>query len=127
MEAESPSPCQRNWMLHAIKHPHNASLWNSTKMIPPFLPFDGPNLYNDYIFMDPEYNEQLCFLNQVDSNTDLLDNMILQQDVMQLTKKPRSKGTKVQMSLQTSWQTSWMLWYPLNSPLTGQQFSYITT
>ena len=47
-------------------------------MIPPFLPFYKLNLCNDYIFMDPEYNDQLCFLNQVDSNNDLLDNMVVQ-------------------------------------------------
>ena len=73
-------------MLHAIKHCRNTSLWNSTRMIPPFLPFDELNLWNDYIFMDQEYNDQLCFLNQVDSNTDLFDNVILQQVVIQPTK-----------------------------------------
>ena len=74
-KAKSPSSCQQNQMLHAIKHHQNTSLRNSTRMIPPFLPFDEPNLYNDYIFMDPEYNER-CFLNQADSNTNLLDNVI---------------------------------------------------
>ena len=64
-------------MLHTIQHRHNTSPWDSTRMIPPFLPFVEPNVCNDYIFMDPEYNDQLCFLDQVDSNTDLLDNVIL--------------------------------------------------
>ena len=45
------------------------------------------NFGNDYIFMDPKYNGQLRFLNQVDQNTDLLDIVILQQVVIQLTKK----------------------------------------
>ena len=58
-------------------------------MIPTFLPFDEPNLFNDYIFMNPEYNDRLCFLDQVDSNTDVLDNMILQQVVMQPIKETK--------------------------------------
>ena len=81
-KTKSSSPRQQNRMLHTIKHYHNNSLWNCTRMIPPFLHFDKPNLYNGYIFMDPEYNDQLCFLNQVDFNTDLLDNMILHQIVI---------------------------------------------
>ena len=44
-------------MFHAIKHGHYTSLWVSTRMIPPFLPFDEPNLCNDYIFIDPGYND----------------------------------------------------------------------
>ena len=56
-------------------------------MMPPFLPLDDQNLCNDYIFMNPEYNDWLCFLNQVDSNVDLLDNVILQLAVIQPTKK----------------------------------------
>ena len=61
-------------------------------MIPPFLPFDKPNLCYDYIFIDPEYNDRLCFLNQVDSNINLFDNVMLQQVVMHSTKKSRSVG-----------------------------------
>ena len=41
--------------------------------------------------MDSEYNDKY-FLNQVDLNTNLLDNMVLQQVVMQPTRKPRSVG-----------------------------------
>ena len=36
--------------------------------------------------MDPEYNDWLCFLNQVDSNTDLLDNVLLKIVIVQPTK-----------------------------------------
>ena len=60
-------------------------------MISLVLPFDEPTLCNDYIFMDSEYNDQ-CFLNQVGSNMDILDNVILQQVVMQPTNKPRIVG-----------------------------------
>ena len=71
---------------------HNTSLQDSTRMLPPILPFDEPNLCNDYIFMYSEYNDQLSFLNQVDLDTDLSDNIILHQVVIQPTKKPRSIG-----------------------------------
>ena len=77
-------------MLHVIKHCYNTSLWNSTRIIPPFPPFDEPNLCNGYIFMDPEYNDRLCFPNNFFLNTNLLDNVILQQVVTQTTKNPRS-------------------------------------
>ena len=30
--------------------------------------------------MDPEYNDQLYFLNQVDSNADLFDGVLLKRD-----------------------------------------------
>ena len=79
-------------MLHAIKHCHNTSLCNSTRILPPFLPFDELNLCNDYIFMNSEDNDRLCFLNKVDLDTNLLDNMILHQVVIQPTTKPRSVG-----------------------------------
>ena len=59
-------------------------------MIRLFLPFNESNLCNDYIHKYSEYNDRLCFLNQVDLNTNLLDNVILHQVVIQLTKKLRS-------------------------------------
>ena len=77
-------------MLHVINHRRNTFLQVSTRMKPPFLPFDEPNLCNDYISMDPEYNDGFCFLNQVDSNIDLLDNVLLTKVVAHPTKKPRN-------------------------------------
>ena len=79
-------------MFHAIKNCQDISIWKSTKIEPPFLAFDKPNSYNDCIFMDQKYNDQLCFLNQVDLNTDLLDNVVLKRVVVQLIEKPRSVG-----------------------------------
>ena len=60
----------------------------------PFLPFDEPNLWNDFIFMGLEYSDHFChcFLNQVDSNTDLLDNGLLTKIIVQPTEKSRSVG-----------------------------------
>ena len=42
--------------------------------------------------MNPEYNDRLCVLNQVDSDTNLLDNVLLKKDVLRPTKKLRSVG-----------------------------------
>ena len=81
-------------MICAINLCQDASLRESTKIKPSFLPFNELNLCNDYIFMDPEYSDHFChcFLIQVDSNTNLLDNVLLMKVVIQLTKKPRSVG-----------------------------------
>ena len=73
-------------------------------MITSFLPFDEPYLCNDYIFIDPEYNNRLCLLNQVDLNTNLLDNVILQQVVMEPTEKPRSVGPNKPRSKKTTYK-----------------------
>ena len=77
-----PSPCRRIRMICAINLCQDATLCESTRMKPSFLPFDAANLCNDCIFMDQKYNGQLCFLNQVDSNTDLLDNVLLTKVVI---------------------------------------------
>ena len=55
-------------------------------MKPLSVPFDESNLCNNYISMDPEYNDHFCFFNQVDSNIDLT------KVVVRPTKKPRSVG-----------------------------------
>ena len=52
--------------------------------------------------MDLEHNDRLCFLNQVDLNTNLLDNVILQQVVIQPTEKPRSVGPRKSKSKTTT-------------------------
>ena len=72
-------------MLHAIIYCQNTSLRGPTKMKLSFLSFNEQNLCNNYIFMDPEDNDRLCFLNQVDLNTNLLDNMLLTKVVVQST------------------------------------------
>ena len=86
------SPCKQNLILHAIKHRQDISLQKSTRIEPPSLPFDEPNSYNECIFIGRKYNDQLYFLNQVDSNTDLLDDVLLKRVVVQPTEKPRSVG-----------------------------------
>ena len=86
-------------MIRAINLCQDATLCGSTKMKPPFLHFDEPNLCNDYILRDPECINRFCIilpchcvLNQVDLDTSLLDNTILTTVVLQPIKKPRSVG-----------------------------------
>ena len=86
-------------MIRAINLCQDATLRGSTKSKPPFLPFDEQNLCNDYILKDTEYIDRFCInfpcncvLNQVDQDTDLLDNVFLTKVVLQPTKKSRSVG-----------------------------------
>ena len=91
-KTKPPSLCRQNRMLNAIKHCQNISLWKSTRIEPPFLPFDKPNSYNDCVFIDQKYNGQLSFINQVDLNTDMFDAVLLKKVVVQSTKKTRNVG-----------------------------------
>ena len=43
------SLCRKNRMIHAIKFCQDATRFESTKMKPPFMHFDEPNLCNDNI------------------------------------------------------------------------------
>ena len=86
-------------MFCAINACQDGTLCESTKMNPPFLPFDEPNLCNDYLMRDSEYIDCSCInfschcvLNQVDLGTNLLDNVILTKVALPSTKKPRSVG-----------------------------------
>ena len=76
-------------MIWAINFCQDTTLRGSTKNKPPFLPFDEPNLCNDYILRDSEHIDHFCInfpchcvLNQVNLNTDLLDNVLLKKDVL---------------------------------------------
>ena len=78
----------------------DATLQEYAEVKPPFLPYGEPDLCNDYILKDPDYIDRFCInfpchcvLNQVDSDTDLLDDVILTKDVLRPTKKPRSVGS----------------------------------
>ena len=61
--------------------------------------FDEPNLCNNYILRDPEYNDRFCInfschcvLNQVNSSTDLLDNVLFTKVFIRITEKLRIVG-----------------------------------
>ena len=70
-------------MLCATNFCQDSTLRGSTKMKPPFLPFDEPNLCNDYIMKNSEYIDRFCInfpyhciFNQVHLDTNLLGNVI---------------------------------------------------
>ena len=85
-------------------------------MKPPFPPFDEPNLCTNYILKDPEYIDRFCIdfpshcvLNQVDSDTNLLDIVLLTKNDLQPTKKPRSVGPhKLKLEKTTSKKKSYL-------------------
>ena len=83
-----PSSCRQKRMIRAINLCQDATCHESTKMKPPFLPYNEPDLCNNYILKDPEYIDRFCnnfpcqcVVNQVDSDTDLLNNVLLTKDV----------------------------------------------
>ena len=109
-----PSPCRQNQILCAINLCQDTTCHKSTKMKPPVLPSDEPDLCNDCILKDPEYIDCFCInfpfycvLNQVDLNTNLLDNVLLTKNVLQPTEKSRSVGPhKLKLEKTTSKQKS---------------------
>ena len=108
-KTNTPSPRRWNQMLCAINFRQDNTLRGSTKMKPPFLPFDKPNLCNDYILRDSEYIDRSCInftchcvLNQVNSDTDLLNNVILTKVALRPTKKTRSVGPHKSKSKKTT-------------------------
>ena len=59
-EIKFPSPCRRNQMLCAIHRCQNANRQEHTKISQPFLPYDEPDLCNDYISKELGYNDRFC-------------------------------------------------------------------
>ena len=91
-----PSPCRQNWMLYSLNHCQDITVRENTILKPSFLPFEELNMGNGDLSTNSKYgncsniNFPLhCALNQVDLNTNLLDEVILTEVVLQPTKKPR--------------------------------------
>ena len=84
-------------MLHSINQCQNTSLKEFTRMEPPFLPFDEPNLCNNCIFIDQNYDDRLYFFKQVDSNTDLLDNVLLIKSLYDQPKTKEFRPTQIEI------------------------------
>ena len=89
---KAPSPCRRNQILSAINLCQDVIFCGSTKLRS-FLPFDKLDIGNNHLSTDLGYDNHSCInfpfhrdLNQVDSSTDLLDEMILTKVVIQPTK-----------------------------------------
>ena len=57
-----PSPRRQNRMICAINLCQDATRHESKKMKPPLLPFDEPDLCNDYILKDPEYIDRFVLI-----------------------------------------------------------------
>ena len=96
---KAPSPCRRNRMFCALNHRQDITLCGSTKLNSSLLPFDELNMENNHLSTNLGYDKcsSINFpfhhaLNQVDSSTDLLDEVILTEVVLRPTKKPRSVG-----------------------------------
>ena len=94
-----PSPRRRNRMLRALNHRQDITVRGSTKLKSSLLPFEELNMGNDHLSTNSEYDNRSSInfpfyhaLNQVDLNTDLLDEVILTEVVLQPTEKPRSVG-----------------------------------
>ena len=95
-ETKFPSPRRHNRMICAINRRLDASCQEPTDVKKGFMPYDEPDLCNDYILKDPEYIDHFCInfpyhcvLEQVPSDTNLLDNMVLWKEVIRPTKKVR--------------------------------------
>ena len=81
-------------MLCAINLCQDNTLCTFTKIKLSFLPFDEPNQCNDYLLRHSEYIDPSCsncpchyVLNQVNLNTNLLDNVILTKIILRPTKR----------------------------------------
>ena len=96
---KAPSPCRRNWMLRALNLRQDVILRGSTNMKPSLLPFDELDIGNNRLWTNSGYDIRSCInfpfhraLNQVDSSTDLLDEVILTEVAIRPIEKPRSVG-----------------------------------
>ena len=85
----APSLCRRNRMLRALNHRQNITVRTSTRLKSSLLPFEELNMDTDDLSTNSEYNNcsSVNFpchhaLRQVDSNTDLLDKVILTKVVL---------------------------------------------
>ena len=94
---KAPSPCRRNWMLCSLNHRQDITVHENTELESFLLLFKELNMGNGDLSTNSEYDNlpNINFplhhaLNQVDSNTNLLDEVILTVVVLRPTKKPRS-------------------------------------
>ena len=86
-------------MLCSLNHCQDITVRRYKKLKSSLLPLDELNMGNDDLSMNSEYDNSSNIkfplhhaLNQVDSNTNLLDKVILTEVVLRPTKKPRSVG-----------------------------------
>ena len=94
-----PSPCRGKQMLCSLNHRQDIMARENIKLNSILLLFEELIMDNGDLSMKSEYdncsniNFSLHYaLNQVDLNTNLLDEVILTNVVLRPTKKPRSVG-----------------------------------
>ena len=96
---KDPSPCRRNQILCSLNHCQDITIRKYTKLKSYFLPLEGLNMGNDDLSTNSKYDDcsNINFLlhhalNQVDSNTNILDKVIVTEVVLRQTKNSRSVG-----------------------------------
>ena len=91
--SKTPTPCRQNRMLHSLNHCKDITVRENTKLKSPLLPFDKLNMGNGDLSTNSIYYNcsNINFplhhaLNQIDSNTNLLDEVILTEVVLRPSK-----------------------------------------
>ena len=97
--SNTPSPCRRNIIIHSINHCQDSTVCEITKLKSAPLPLDKLNMCNSDLSTNSTYYNRSNTnfplhnaLKKVDSNTNLLDKVILTEVVLRTTKKPRIVG-----------------------------------
>ena len=88
-----PYPCRQNMMFHSINYRQDSIVRGNTKLKSPLLPFNKLNMGNGDLSTNSIYYNcsNINFplhhaLNQIDSNTNLLDEVILTEVVLRPSK-----------------------------------------
>ena len=98
-EKKLPSPRRQDRMICAIHHRQVAEHLESIEVSQHIWPYDEPDLYNNYLFKEPDYMDRFCInyprhcvLEHVLTDSDPLNDLGSWKEVVQPTKKPRSVG-----------------------------------
>ena len=74
-------------MIRALHRRHNVNRQEPTNSSHHFLPYDEPDLYNDYISKEPGYEDRFCtyfpihcVLGHNLTDTDSLDNVVTKKE-----------------------------------------------
>ena len=90
---KAPSPRRQNRMLCSLNYNQDITVRGYTKLKSSFLPFKELNMGNNNLSTNSEYTNRSNInfplhhtLNQIDSNTDLVDGVVLTEVVLRPTK-----------------------------------------
>ena len=97
-EIKFPPPRRQDWMIRAIHRCQVAEYLESIEVSQHILPYDEPDLYNDYISKEPDYIDRFsincpchCVLGHVLSDSIPLDNLGPWKEVVQPTTQIETK------------------------------------